>query len=462
MNILLFVCDTLRADHLGCYGYFRDTSPNIDHIAKEGVLFKDFHCAGAPTGPSFTCTYTGLHSIHHRYYFFTQPNVRQVDDVIFTMPEVLRAWGYTAAAVDNLINFPPHSKHWVRGYDFYIDPSPRAFLFPPLLMAEHVNKRLIPWIKSHSDEKFFLFVHYWDPHTPYVKGRARALGVQPQTYRQGYREIFHHERGDLSDLEVKEAPAGYQYVPGWGKLGEFADGIIEWHGGKFSIDFYDDEIRYMDNAIGEVVSTLERSRILDDTLIIVTSDHGELLSPQNWGHGSLYDAVTHVPLIMRYPKRLPSNLRVEGFGQHIDLLPTLLDIIGASTEALDIDGKSLLPLLNGEVLKDEIFMEQATRKRAVRTEKWKFIHDIMRGRFELYNLENDPLEIENLIETEEDKAEELREKLNSWVRVNLKEGENDPIVYEKRETSELSRKEVKYREKISQLFASFRKSKSEI
>ena len=260
-------------------------------------------------------------------------------------------------------------------------------------------------------------------------------------------------------LEVKEAPAGYQYVPGWGKLGEFADGIIEWRGRKISIDFYDDEIYYMDKAIGEVISTLKDEGILDDTLIIVTADHGERLSPQDWDHGTLYDAIIHIPLIMRSPKIFPSNLRIRGFGQHIDLLPTILDIVGASVKALDIDGKSLLPLLKGEVLRDEIFMEQVTQKRGVRTKKWKFIHDIMRGTFELYDLEKDPLETENLIETEKDKAEELQEKMNRWVRENIERGCKDPIIYERQEMSELSRMRVKYREKISQLLTTFAKVK---
>jgi len=135
INILFIVCDILRADHLGCYGYFRNTSPNIDRIAREGVLFEDFYTSGAPTGPGFTCICTGLHTIHHRFYRFLIPNIRQVDDMIFTMPEIMRFLGYTTTGLDNLMS--------------------------------QLNRRLIPWIKNHSGEKFLvLFVHYWDPHLP--------------------------------------------------------------------------------------------------------------------------------------------------------------------------------------------------------------------------------------------------------------------------------------------------------
>jgi len=465
MNILLIVCDTLRVDHLGCYGYFRETSPSIDNIARDGVVFEDIYNAGAPTGPAFTCIYTGLHTIRHKYYQFLQPGVREIDDTIFTMPELLSAGGYTTVAVDNLVDFQPHSKHWIRGYDFYINPNPRAFFPPAQLMARDVNKRLIPWIRKRPDEEFFLFVHYWDPHLPYT---------QPQEYR----EIFHHERGKLSDLKVAKAPAGYRYVPGWGKVGEFVDGevVLPSYGGfairpiTISIDLYDGEIRYMDNAIGEVMSVLESEGILEDTLIIVTSDHGENLgqhysfidSPttKKWEHDSLHDAITHIPLIVRYPKTLPRGIRVEGFGQHIDLLPTILDIIRAPVEALDIDGKSLLPLLKGEIIRDTLFMEQSAMQRAVRTEGWKLIDDILKGTLELYDVENDPLETIDLIETEKGKAEALKVILDKWVKSNLKEGVKDPIVYE--EMSRLSRMAIEYRGKISQLFDSFASAKERV
>jgi len=449
MNILLIVCDTLRFDHLGCYSYFRDTSPNIDCLAEEGVIFEDFYTAGAPTGPAFTCIYTGLHAIHHKYYQFTEPNVRQIDDTIFTMPEILSALGYTTAAIDNLIDFEPHSKHWVRGYAYYINPTPGALRFrtkypPPSLRATDANKKIIPWIKTHSKEEFFLFVHYWDPHLHYI---------QPQKYR----EVFRHKKGTLSDLEVENAPTEYQYVPGWGKVGQFVGGEIELQGRKVSIDLYDGEILYMDHAIGEVISALNDENILDDTLIIVTSDHGEDFKQHSmdWNHLTLHDTVVHIPLIMRYPKKLPNGIRVKGFGQHIDLLPTILDVIGAPTEALNIDGKSLLPLLKGKSIRDKVFMEQVTGQRAVRTKKWKLIFDKIRGKLELYNIEDDPVETINLIKTENEKARELKDTLDSWVKANLDEGEKDPVIYE--EWNELSRLGTKYLEKKLRLFTSFSK-----
>jgi len=460
LNILLIVCDTLRADHLGCYGYFRDTSPNIDDVAKDGIIFEDFFNSGAPTGPAFTCIYTGLHSIHHKYYQFGgsgQPNIRQVDDTIFTMPEILRAWGYVTCAVDNLMNFPCHSKHWVRGYEFYINPS-KAFEFPPLILAEHVNRRLIPWIRNHSDEEFFLFVHYWDPHLPYN---------QPKEYR----EIFRHEKGNLSDLEIREAPAGYQYVPGWGKVGEFVDGEIERRGRKISIDLYDGEVAYVDHEIGKVISTLEENGILEDTLIIITSDHGEKFggSIGQYGHAWLYDSIVHVPLIMRYPKKLPRGVRVRGFCQHIDLLPTILDLIGAPMDVLQIDGRSMMPLLKGKQIRNSIFMEQTWGQRAIRTSEWKLIADEWVRRAhrepELYNIKEDPMETINLAKINNGKMRGLMEVLCEWVNSNIREGEDDPIIYDYirgiRKYDEGRRRiAIEYRERISYLLDSFKRAKS--
>jgi len=457
MKILLLVCDTTRLDHLSCYGYFRETTPHMDTLAKDGVVFEDFYDAGSPTGPAFTCMYTGLHAIRHKYYAFVQPNVREVNDVIFTMPEILGALGYTTAAVDSNIGFPSHSKHWVRGYNFYLNPTPEfgvSLPNPRSTHAECVNKMVTPWIRDHSNETFFLFVHYWSPHAGFDA---------PQEYRG----TFHHEKGNMSDLKVLEAPAGYQYVPGWGKVGEFVEEeanlseeyIKEAGREKDSIDLYDGRIRYVDEAIGEVISTLEDEGILDDTLIILTSDHGEHLGQSHniWGHTSLYDTMTHVPLILRYLKKLPRGIRVKGFGQHIDLLPTILEIIGAPTHALDIDGQSLLPLLKGETIRNILFMEHTNIQRAVRTEKWKLISDMLRGTLELYDVQNDPLESVNLLDEKQEKARELTGTLDNWVRSNLREGERDPVLdslsFEGRESSRLR---MEYKEKKFKLLDSFK------
>ncbi|HEX28537.1 TPA: hypothetical protein ENG04_00465, partial [Candidatus Poribacteria bacterium] len=263
LNCILFVIDTLRADHLSCYGYFRNTSPNIDKIAEEGVLFKDAHATAIATGPGFTSIITGLSPIHHRFYLtpWNLPNLIDFDDSIPTLPEIIQdeIQSCTTAAFDNLINFASHMDQFVRGFEYYVNLTRTSKPIHHHVVGGEINKRLIPWLESHSNERFFLFVHYWDPHTPYN---------QPEEYRK----VFSHKPGNLDDLVVKTAPAGYEYVPGWGKVGEIWD--PDPAQSKVTIDLYDGEIRYVDALVGEVMEALERLNIADRTALIVTSDHG--------------------------------------------------------------------------------------------------------------------------------------------------------------------------------------------
>ncbi|MEM3041742.1 MAG: sulfatase, partial [Nitrososphaerota archaeon] len=438
-----------------------ETAPNIDRIARDGVLFKDFFNAGCPTGPGFTCIYTGLHTIHHKFYRFGDPNLRQVDDTIFTIPEIMRAMGYTTAGFDNLMNLLyARAKHFVRGYEFYVNCGPSAFDLAHHLKAEQLNHRLIPWLKQYANEKFFLFVHYWDPHGPYN---------QPEPFRT----LFQHKKGSLDDLLVKEAPAGYKYVPGWGTVDQVLENdkktIIQ-YGEPATVDLYDGEIAYMDKAIGEVIDTLENQGVLEDTAVIVTSDHGEQLSQHGlWQHGFLHAAETHIPLIIRYPKRLPKGVRVKGFCQQIDILPTIMDLVGVSPKIVDVDGTSVLPLLRGERIRDQIFMETSNGQRALRTEEWMFIEDeivdmearaihlkMPKRKPELYNVKNDPMEVINLVDKEKERAEQMRETLISWVKSNIKEGENDPAIYE--DWRELNKRTLDYGAKVKKLLESLKAS----
>ncbi len=443
MNILLIVIDTLRADHLSCYGYFRETSPTIDRLAREGVLFENFYASGIATGPGFTSIITGLYPTSHKYYItpYDIPNAYQLDDNIPVLAEILWDNGYVTAAVDNLINFRSHMKHFVRGYEYYMNPTKTSRWVHHHVIADEVNKKAIPWIRQHSYEKFFLFLHYWDPHAPYN---------QPE----GYRSVFKHKKGDYSDLKILKAKAGYEYVPGWGKIDE----IIEEVNGK-SIDLYDGEILYVDHAVAEVIETLKDEGILDDTLIIITSDHGEQLGQHGiWGHAGLHEPVIKIPLIMRYPKKLPKGLRVNGFAQHADIVPTILELANIKVE-YNFDGESLLKLIKGDKIRDFVICE-TWGERCIIYNNWKLIvhypvelqvlHEIFPKPFkkrhfgptitilkkivkkenfgyELYNLEEDPMEVINLAEERMDLVKELKQMIDEWVRQKV--GDKDPMFF---------------------------------
>lgn len=445
LKVLLIVVDTLRADHLGCYGYFRETSPNIDRLAEEGVLFEDFFASGVATGPGFTSIFTGLYPINSEYYItpWNVPNAYPLDDNIIMMAEVFLENGYTTAAFDNLVNFRSHMKHFIRGYQYHINMTGTAKWLHHHIMADQINTQLLPWLKVHIEEDFFLFVHYWDPHMPYN---------QPQEYR----EMFHHEKGNLSDLYVEEAPAGYSYVPGWGRtdriyegsevLGEdFGDQTLAPTQEK-SIDLYDGEIRYVDDRIEQVIRVLRGKDVLDDTLIVLTSDHGECLGEHGtYGHSGVYDSTTFLPLIMRFPSKLPSGKKISGFCQHVDIAYTLFQFADIPVEDTIskmksfarktsrgdnelrgfTDGNSLTNLVKEEKIRENVYLE-TWGQRAIRTEKWKLIKNFKNERVELYNLEEDPMETIDLRQKESKTAQTLERRLMEWMRKEL-EGRKDPI-----------------------------------
>lgn len=458
MNIVLFVGDTVRADHLGCYDYFRDTTPHIDQLAAEGAVADEFFSGGCPTGPGFTSIYTGLYPINHGYYQFGSPNVRQIDDKIFTLPEVLRAAGYKTVAFDNLMNcLHARAKHFARGYDIYINSGPEPFNNAHFLRAEQLNRQLLPWIEHSLEEPFFLFVHYWDPHMPYN---------QPDEYRS----IFAHNEESLDDLTVKTAKAGYEYVPGWGKVGAMADKVLPALYGPYpmmSIDLYDGELRYMDNAIGEVVGGLKKAGVYDDTAILFTADHGEHLYQHEgygWEHHGLHDADTHLPLVIRYPEKMRPGTRVSGFCQQIDLLSTIVELAGLPTSALEVDGASALPLVDGDTIRDQIFMEDMWGQRAVRTAQWKLLDNRITknqrgsGKYketELFDVLSDPMEVIDLAEENPAVVEQLRGALDRWIAGHLSDGRKDPAIYD--DLEQISDETNTYREKIARLMESFGK-----
>ncbi len=431
MNIVLVVIDTLRADHLSCYGYFRETSPTIDRLAKEGVLFENSYAAGIATGPGFTSIITGLYPIRSKYYItpWNVPNTYQLDDNIPVLAEILWDHRYTTAAFDNLINFRSHPKHFVRGYEYYVNVTRTSKWLHHHIIGRELNARLIPWIKQHAYEKFFLFIHYWDPHMPY-------------NMPVGFDRVFRHKKGDLSDLKVVKTEAGYDYVPGWGKADEIFEGDEE-----KSIDLYDCEIFYVDHCLAQVINTLEDLRILDDTLIIITSDHGEQLGQHGlYGHAGLHEAVIKIPLIIRYPPKVPKGVRVKEYAQQVDIVPTILDLAGIKVD-YQFNGESLMKLINGGKIR-EYAVSETWGERAIIDCDWKLIVHYpkelerpgpelksiielakKKGElgFELYNIRKDPAEVINLADTEQTILDNLLNKLNEWIKAHLKPGEKDPM-----------------------------------
>ena len=440
MQVILVVSDTLRADHMGCYGYFRPTSPRIDRFAAEGVRFAS-HVSQAPyTLPSFTSLVSGQFGTTHQV--LANPSGRNpnfpvaLDDTTPVLADLFRAagppvemaagryvsGGTLTASFDNLVNFPNHPKWFVRGYEYHVSVTPGT---QRMVGAEVLHRRLFPWLEQHAGEDFFLFVHYWDVHGPYL-APAPFGATFPQ--EQIGREI-----------PVATSPGGAEHIPGWGPVAAVTPEA------RARIDAYDGGIAYFDDCFGRLLDHLHALGIGERAVVALTADHGESMVEHQvpFAHDELYEATVHVPLIVRAPGRLPAGQVVEALSQAVDVAPTLLDLAGLEP-APTFQGRSLLPLVRGEVaeLHRRTFSEwtRYLAARCLRTPRYKLIHKFTGGLalarpaprrvswHELYDLPADPDETHDLAAELPEVVRDLEEQLQEWVASQLSPGEEDPLL----------------------------------
>ena len=404
MNILLIAIDTLRADHLGCYGYARNTSPNMDAFAREAVQFDTAFAAAIPTHPAFATINTGQYSVSHGVvsHGSSAPIPRNVP----WLPAILQQNGYTTCAVDNLAEW----RHgFGRGFEFYVDPTRRRALS---INCDNrtLNRRAIPWLKQHAHEQFYLFVHYWDPHTPYLPPRA-------------YRRLFYEGTPNQPDNHLLDAmdrhPLGQTWRETWfNKLGPHITDP------EYIVALYDGEVRYCDEGIGQLLRALDETGRRDDTLIVILGDHGELMYRHGifFDHHGLYDGNLHVPWLLRHPEVAPQ--RAPGLAAHVDVAPTILELCGIEIpEAME--GTSWAKHLLGKAPvpdRDFIVSQECTwqMKWSIRTRTHKFILAREEDFYgtpmrELYDLRSDPDELHNIAEAEPELAADLERRLEDWI-----------------------------------------------
>ncbi len=420
-NIIFIGVDTLRADHLHCYGYPRDTSPNIDRLASEGVLCERMFCAGIPTHPSFTTYYTGQHPMTHGVV--SHGGRAELSRETPTLPELLLQADYTTCAVDNLWR----ARAWFgRGYEFYLDPSVRRGL-TLAVTAEELNGRAIPWLRRHADEQFFLFIHYWDPHYPLnPPARHRGLFYEGNPTDPANHELdewWRHPLGALARDTWLRRPDGKVTDP------------------EYVVALYDQEIRGLDDAIGELVGTVDELGLTERTLIVFVSDHGTSLTEHGifFDHHGLYDNTIHVPLIARWPGRLPQGVRVPQMLQTTDVAPTLLEGAGLRVPRT-MDGRSAWKLLTGEATEgghERVVSLESTwqSKWSLRTHTHKFILARDPGLDggplrELYDLLADPTEAHNLVDEQPEVAASMEAELEAWIaeRMRVLGRDTDPLI----------------------------------
>lgn len=383
-NVLVLLVDALRADHLGVGGYGLPTSPTIDRLADEGVVFTSAFAHSTWTKPSiatlFTSLYTGQHGID-RVGVQEGDSYRTdiLDDGYDTLAERFRGGGYTTIGILNQVHLQARFG-FAQGFDYFKAAGG--------VEAGRLNNRLLAQLEGIGTSPFFAYVHYLDVHWPYT----RRL--------EGKQEAF----GSLRT--VSEPPERGNRVAEWVEtMNPDADiSALEAR--------YDQEIAFVDAAIGELMLALRAMDLYDNTIVVVTSDHGEGFLE----HGKLlhsytpYDELLHVPLVFRLPKSLLAPVaEVDSPVGLIDVMPTLLEL-ASLPPAPRAQGRSTVPLMQGEKMPARWIFTESAEAVAVRSSTHKLIrfHD---GRQEFYDLESDPDEQEPHIGACVDLCGQLAEQL---------------------------------------------------
>ncbi len=416
-NIVLLGVDSLLADHMSCYGYHRQTTPHIDRFAEGGALFEKTYSAHIPTTSAYASMLTGLDAFGTQVVALRHKGGLRED--VQTLPEILREQGYATSCVGFTGN--PSS----RGFDKYDEyPSWGSWNEGRSPKAQNLNDVAIPELDRLAKRRgpFFLFLRHMDPHAPYLPPAP-------------YERMFYH--GDECDPKNRSMDPVMAFKP-------FCDFFKSWMppgitDKDYVIAQYDGAVAYMDACIQSIFNALEARGVMDETIVILNGDHGETLYDHEcwFDHHGLYDVTLHVPLIIRYPGRIPAGTRVSGYNQHKDLVPTILDLAEIET-GIDFDGDSLMSLVDGTVTSfdSEFYITECTwmRKHGWRTPQWKLMVALepdfhFKPPVELYNLVEDPDENNNLAEELPEVVNLLKRRMNTWIRKRVREtGKRNPML----------------------------------
>ena len=411
MRILYLDLDTTRPDHLGCYGYHRNTSPNIDRIASEGIRYDNYYCSDAPCLPSRTALTTGMFGIHtgvvghggSQADIRTEGRFRGFRDRLWneSLAGVLRSAGMRTTVIS-----PFAERH--SSWNFYAG-------FTEMHntgkgggeSAEEITPTVLDWIERNGkSDDWFLHVNYWDPHNPYrapeefgnpFADEPLPDWISPELLDEHWQLTGPHTAQDYG-MYNNNTVAKYPRAPGE------VHGI---DGFRRVTDGYDCGIRYMDTHIGRLLDAFDGQDVLDDLVIIVSADHGE-----NFGELGIYgehgtaDAITcRIPMIVRWPGKGTAGSADTGLRYNLDLVPTMAEILGVSSSDR-WDGTSFAASIHGKVDSghEHLVISQCAHvaQRSVLFDDWLYMrtyHDGFHphfGEHMLYNLADDPHETTDL------------------------------------------------------------------
>jgi len=406
-NIVFITIDTLRADHLSSYGNPRNTTPNIDKIAEKGVLFENAISQAPWTLPSMMSMFTSLYPSE----LGAKGIGYKVKYSILTIPEYMR---------NNFYNTIGVTSHIIVSKVYKFDQGFNTFNQDPItrvedLSSEMLTDKAIEYVNANKDDKFFLWVHYLDPHQNYINNAEF-----------NYTDDYSGNLGEILDnkfLNQKTSALDIEDV-------------------KYIKDVYDEEISYTDKHIGRLLDTIEGLGLSDNTIIVLTADHGEeFLERTRIGHGSsLHKELTHVPLIIYDPhdsknsgKRITNNIETRNIAK------TMTEIAGLDENIFEginiMDSKNLAS--SHIVISENYGYKKGQKQESIIYDNWKLLGNLQGEKYELYNLENDREEKKNLIANIEDKTLEKKEKLQAMMSI-IRENDSN-----KSDDLELNPEEIK-------------------
>ena len=425
-RVFLITVDTLRADHMSLYGYPRQTSPALDSLATRAVTFTNAVAQWPKTGPSLASLFTGRYP---KTTGLTHRAAQQIPAEYQTLPELFQGAGYeTLGVVSNAVLSAELG--WNRGFDEFLETwklggaiSEDPVEHRKWVSAPRVNQLAIPALDRYADsEKLFVWLHYSDPHAPYL-------------LPEGAPDPFVDDAFDTQDQWIEQELPPARAIQDERRLGLF-------------VARYDANVLVTDTYIGAILDHLESLGLMDDAMVIFTSDHGEGLGEHDelFEHGrEPYNTTAHVPLMIAHGGLAPAGRLIEYPIELLDLYPTLLDVLGIGETSEGLEGASLVPFLgpmgavDTEVLRPfrYAFSEAGGGHQiwrhymSVQDGRWKLVFHPAVDRnsrqlpptFELYDLASDPLETENLAGQREEEFERLWEALSTWMESTPEAGQ---------------------------------------
>lgn len=365
-NVILISIDTLRADHLGVYGYDKNTSPNIDEFARESVMFKNFYSEVTFTPPSHASIFTGLYPFNHQAYNVINSGVFNNSE---TLPQILKSHNYTTiAVVGSAVNATLPPLIFAKMFDLYVAKR--------YISVNETIIRAKDWIDVNQDKKFFLFWHIYDAHCPYMQ--------EDETYCNQSKK-----NNATQDQALQQ------------------------------VVYYDQSISYVDNYVSDFLNYLKEGGLYNNTIVIITSDHGEEFAEHGFyqhSNGPPNFEQVYVPFIIHIPN-FESKV-IYSQAQSVDIMPTVLDILNITAPSR-IDGHSLTrTILNSSENADNYTYSEWNDNIAFRTQSWEII--ITKNQTHLYNLTTDRSEKNDLSMSNSDLTNQMKNDYAVWISNNTR------------------------------------------